>query len=85
MTVGPEEIAAVAITLIGPTSPVGETHEDAQRLENVRVLASVVESLLMKLESAAEYKDRPEASMRAIGREARNALNRMKEYHCADD
>jgi hypothetical protein len=66
-------------TLIGPIEPVAETHTDAARFENLKVMTEVLEMLLVDVKSVARNKGRVEYSMNLAGKHADNFLNEIKE------
>lgn len=58
------ELYDVVTKLIGPVRPVGETHEDERRLENLKALTELTDQLLTDIdEIAADNKNRPEYSL----------------------
>jgi len=61
------ELYDVVAQLAGPINPVGETHTDNERFENLKVMTALVDTLLADIERVAAYKDRPEYSMSKAG------------------
>lgn len=62
------ELYDVVTRLIGPVHPVGETHEDERRFENLKNLTELVDRLMTDInEIAADNAKRPEYSMRRAG------------------
>lgn len=68
------ELHDIVKKLTGPVVAVGETHEDTRRLGNLKELTELTGLLLSDIADAAMDADRPEASMKAIGRHARDFL-----------
>lgn len=64
----------IVAKLAGPIQPVGETREDTERLANLGHITDLVDELVRDLHKAAVAKNRPESSMRAIGKLAAQAL-----------
>lgn len=62
------EIYDVVVKLVGPIIPVGETQTDAKRLENLKVLTKLTNTLLIDIDSIArDNKDRVEYSRKKVG------------------
>jgi hypothetical protein len=64
--------------LVGPVQPVGETRADEWRLENLKKLTELTDRLLFEIDDAAHNADRVEASMKAIGKHARDFIEDVK-------
>ena len=61
----PPELLRIVRTLIGPVNPVGESHTDAERKENLRALLELIDSLMCEAWRVHFHnKDRQEFSMR---------------------
>lgn len=73
------ELDEMVMKLVGPVVAVGETNEDAKRLENLECLVTLVDRLLYKIEDASKDANRQEASMKAIGVRARAFLRAVRE------
>ena len=73
------ELYDVVMKLVGPVEAVGETNADAERLANLKELAALIDRLLYKISDASTAAGRSEASMRAIGRYAKNFLQDIRE------
>ena len=56
--------------LIGPTMPVGESHTDGKRFENLQEMTELIDKLLFDIATVANCKDRQEASMSRAGKYA---------------
>lgn len=69
------EIYDVVKKLIGNIEPVGSTHRDEKRLENLKEHIELTATLLHDLQNIAPYKDRVEYSMQVIGKKASDFLN----------
>ena len=64
-----DDIYKVVLALIGDVKPVGETHTDDVRYENLAKLTALTDALLDDIdEIATENKDRVECSMRRAGK-----------------
>ena len=72
------ELEDIVMKLVGPVEAVGETHKDVQRLQNIKVLTELVDRLMFRIANAAMDAERPEASMKAIGKHARAFLQDMR-------
>ena len=74
-----ETIIEVVESLVGPIHPVGETHTDGTRYENLRVMTHVIDRLLFEIDSVArQNKDRHEDSMCKAGKFAAKFINEVK-------
>lgn len=73
------ELDEVVLKLVGPVEAVGETTEDKQRLENLKVLTELVGRLLYRISEASIAANRAEASMKAIGLYALKFLRDVRE------
>lgn len=73
------ELNEIVMKLIGDINAVGETHEDAQRLANLKELTNLIDKLLYEVSWAARDELREEASVRAIGKHAAKFLQELKE------
>jgi len=62
-----DEAYKVITKLIGPINPVGETHIDTGRFDNLKVMTDVVEMLLIDIDKVTANKDRHEYSMNLAG------------------
>ena len=74
-----ENIKEIVQKLVGSISPAGESHLDTKRLENLKVMCSLVEDLVYEINFVARDEDRHEASMKAMGTYARKFLDNLKE------
>lgn len=77
---GAHEIIRLLHILVGAVEPVGETNADHQRLINTLKLIEVTEACLEKLADAAIHYKRPEASIKEIATEAREAMKGYAEF-----
>ena len=74
------EIADIIIKLTGDIKPVGSTHIDNERLSNLKVLTSVVDSLLFEIEEISRL-DAFEASIQESAHFSKQFLRHVsKEY-----
>ena len=53
--------------LIGEINPIGETHEDSRRLENLENMIALVDHLLSDIDAVALNKGKPEFSLNKAG------------------
>jgi len=53
--------------LVGPIVPIGDTNEDANRLENLKELLKLVDQLITDLEEMSELKCKHEYSIKKAG------------------
>lgn len=74
-----QQIAEMVMRVVGPVQPTGEHNTDKGRLENMEVLIEVVDRLLHEISCAEPSANRPEASMKVIGKCASNFLKEIKE------
>jgi hypothetical protein len=76
------EIEDVVMQLIGPVFPIGKTHIDDKRLENLKSLCELFYGLFTTLENVALYRDRQEYSMKRAGQHAHGVLSTIgKQIH----
>lgn len=61
--------------LIGSISPVGATHIDEVRLENLKSMCELVRDLINEISGVAEHTNRVEHSIRQAGLYAESFLN----------
>ena len=67
-----DQIINLVNALIGEIEPVGESHTDRDRKDNIHKLIDVLDTFLDDIRSVIPYKDRTEASMKEIGESAYN-------------
>jgi len=65
--------------LFGLIDPVGESHTDGKRFENLEKQIEVTEELIKQIILVARHKDRVEYSMNRSGKKANEFINRLKE------
>ena len=76
------EIIDIVNKLIGEIEPVGETHTDEKRLENLKAMTALVDELLEKIAEIAQKENRVEYSIKVCGRHAANFLRQaIEEYN----
>lgn len=61
--------------LCGPVSPIGATHHDERRLENLKDLIELVDRLVFDIAYVAREKGRQEHSVQRAGKLAYEALH----------
>lgn len=62
------DVYEVVKKLVGPINPVGESHTDKNRFENLKVMTELVDCLLTDINAVSyKNKDRVEASMKKAG------------------
>ena len=69
-----EDIAAVAVALIGQTEPVGDTAIDAKVSDNLEALIAVADYIFDDLARAADHANDPWYSSKKVGIEAKKYL-----------
>ena len=77
------DIYEVVEKLVGPINPVGETHTDNVRYENLKELIELTDRLVGKISSCAYLKDRAEFSISRAGRSCQGFLDDLKD--CLSD
>jgi len=76
-----ENLYEIIMKLNGPISPLGESHEDGRRFENLEQLIGVIDLILFDIEQiAAVNEDRVEFSMNRAGKTSREFLSNLKEF-----
>jgi len=74
------EIADIVMKLTGGIKPVGSTHIDTERLDNLKTLTAVVDSLLFDIEEVSRM-DGLEASIQDAAHFSKQFLRHIsKEY-----
>lgn len=66
--------------LTGKIEPVGESHTDDKRLENLKETVVIVEQLLNDIYQVAKNESRHEHSMKVAGKYAREYLKAWGDY-----
>ena len=61
------DVHEVVMKLVGPVEPVGETHTDDIRFENLKQLCDLVEELVDEINRVCPNKNRCEYSMKRSG------------------
>ena len=79
------DVRDVVLKLTGPIQPVGESNTDAFRLENIKQLTELIDDLITDVALQIHNADRPEASMRAIGKHAREFLRELRDSLAGDE
>ena len=63
--------------VIGPIKPVGETHTDGDRFENLKEMIELVDAMIVDIIDVSGYSDRPEYSMSRAGNRAEEYLTEL--------
>lgn len=58
---------AIVTRLVGPIDPVGESHTDDKRFDNLKTLTDLIDRLLGDIERVSSNKSRHEYSMKRAG------------------
>jgi hypothetical protein len=64
------ELIDIVRKLVGPINPIGETNDDNNRFENLRVMTVLVDKLIADIDVVASKKDRCEYSIQRAGKYA---------------
>ena len=72
------DIYDVVKKLTGEIVPVGSTHIDDQRFDNLELTIGLVDRLLSDIDTVAQQKTRVEASIKKAGERASKFFNDMK-------
>lgn len=64
------DLKEIVMKLNGPIEPVGESHTDEVRLNNLKNLCDLVEDLVGEIQQICPNKDRVEYSMKEAGKYA---------------
>ena len=73
------DLHTILYKIIGSISPVGETHTDGPRFENLEEFAELVYNLVWDLHEVSQYADRPQYSMHQAGERAKETLEQIRE------
>ena len=71
------ELRDVVRKLVGPVKGTGEHNADQDRLENMKTLCLLINDLLSDVEAAYEDADSHQASVAAIGKQAKHFLDSL--------
>lgn len=74
---GRMDLHEIVCRLTGPILPVGESHEDARRLDNIKVLIELTDRLLNDIDDAATRIDSHEHSVKLIAKRAKDFFDRL--------
>lgn len=67
----------IVYKIIGPIAPIGETHTDSKRQENLNRLIHLIDLLVTDMLDVAENQHRPEASIKSIGIRAQKYIDQL--------
>lgn len=73
-----KQIADIVMELTGEVEPYGDSYIDSERSDNLLRLQNVVDILLEEIMNCADYRERPEWSMKNIADTADNWLEEKK-------
>ena len=73
------EIKEIVEKLVGSITPAGESHLDTQRLENLKIMCSLIEDLVYEVNYVSRAKNRYESSMKVMGEYADKFLRGLLE------
>ena len=62
------EVYDVVGKLIGPIRPLGESHTDEERFENLKAMTELVDLLLNDICAVGQYKNQHQASLKKAGK-----------------
>lgn len=71
------DIYEVVKKLVGKIVPIGETYEDNERYENLKIITVLVDRLLTDIDYIAGEEKRHEFSRKRAGKFAREFLNKL--------
>ena len=71
------DIHEVVTKLVGPIKPVGETHIDNDRYENLKIMCDLIDKLLTDVDRVIPNKRRDEYSMKRAGEYADNFFTQI--------
>ena len=74
---GKIDVYELVTTLIGPIEPVGETHTDDKRLENLKAMCVLVDKLIRDIDGLYLYNDSPRFSEKRAATYAREFLDEL--------
>ena len=78
------EIADVVRKLTGAIEPVGETHTDTGRLQNLRAMTALVDELLHDIADVSKHTDATEFSRKQAGKHAKEFIRYVCEEFSHD-
>ena len=73
------DIREVVLGLVGPVNSTGCSRTDSKRIDNLRELIGLVDSLVTVIADCVEDQDSPEHSVREIGKKARHYLGNLRD------
>jgi hypothetical protein len=80
------DIYEVVRKLIGPINPVGDSHLDAQRIENMKAYVNLAEKICMDIQDiASNNKDSPMHSVKKIGKIAQDFIRVLEDRQCQSE
>jgi hypothetical protein len=79
------DVREVVHKLTGPIQATGTSEFDADRLANLKELTQLIDDLITDVALQIYNVDRPEASMRAIGKYAREFLRELRDSLAGDE
>ena len=73
------DLFEIVMKLNGCVQPVGETHSDSARFENLERLCELTERLMVEIRQVSHCAERHEASMAAAGKAAQNFIRNIEQ------
>jgi len=74
------DVYEVVKRLIGPIQPVGESHTDKDRLENMKEYTELARKMVIDINTVAFNKDSHMHSVRLVGEEAHEFCRELEDY-----
>lgn len=74
----PEILKEILYRLVGPINPTGSDSVDRERLENLKVLGELIDSVVLDIDNIAyHYENSYEHSIKELVNEANNILDKL--------
>jgi hypothetical protein len=78
-------VSEVVMKLVGPVKPIGDSYADEIRLNNLKHLTAVIDTLLHEVTTVAGYRNSFQSSLKLAGRTAKRYLNELGECYYSDE
>lgn len=72
-----DTVYEVVKKLVGPIGPVGATHVDGERFDNLQVMTELADKIITAIDDVACVKNAPEHSVNKAGTFASDFLDRL--------